>query len=256
MPIGFITGASSGLGREFARALAARGYDLVITARRTHRLEELRQELQAGHGVEVDVLGCDLTDEGQLNALLSSDLLERPIDVFINNAGLGRRGLFADLPHEEVTTLLSLNVTSHTRLLHRVYTSMSSRGKGGIINVASVAGFGPMPWLALYGASKSFVLNLSLALAEEGRPRGITVTALCPGPVDTEFFESAGITEFHYKSTLITPDRVVSHALDALEHHERVAIPRLLFRLQRLVHTVVPEGLLTRITGQVLRRGV
>ncbi|MBU1535278.1 SDR family oxidoreductase [Myxococcota bacterium] len=256
MSYAVITGASSGLGREFARALAKRGFDLGITARRVERLMELKEELTAKYHVDVAVYPCDLTDSLAMEGLIDSPLFDRPLDLFVNNAGMGHRGLFSSLSAKDVHVLLALNVTSHARLLHHVFSGMMQRKEGKIINVASVAGFGPMPWLALYGASKSFVLSLSLALAQEGRSEGVTICALCPGPVDTEFFESAGVTEFHFKKTLIAPETVVKYTLDALDKGRRVAIPRALFRMQRLVHALIPEGLLTRVTAHILKKGL
>ncbi|HEY5770091.1 MAG TPA: SDR family oxidoreductase, partial [Terrimicrobium sp.] len=188
-----ITGASSGLGVEFARQLAPHAHSLVLVARRLERLDALKAELESLHSnLRVLVYGADLGREDQrlafVNWLPSQDV---KIDFLINNAGLGDRGAFESSDWNRVRSILEVNISALTHLIHLLLPSMMLGGRAAILNVSSVAGFIPLPNTAVYAASKAYVTSLSEALAIELRPRGITVTALCPGPISTEFHEVA-----------------------------------------------------------------
>ncbi|MBK8257508.1 MAG: SDR family oxidoreductase [Polyangiaceae bacterium] len=184
-----VTGASSGIGAEVARELACDVSTLVLVARRRDRLEDLASELTAAHhGLRVIVRDVDLTDLAATGRLL--DELEASgvaIDVLVNNAGFGDRGLLDERPWSKIESLLALNVVSATFLIHRVLPKMVARGFGAIMNVGSVAGIVSKPGSAVYGASKSYLNALSDALSAELRGTGVTVTAVLPGPVPTEF---------------------------------------------------------------------
>lgn len=188
-----ITGASSGIGRELARLHAGKGGDLILTARREDRLKELAAELGGKGGVKVHVLPLDLAAEGAADTLWQQvQALDTPIDILVNNAGFGGLGLFVDRDLERDTQMIALNITALVRLTHHVARHMVLNRSGRILNVGSTAGMIPGPMQATYFATKAFVNSFSLALDEELRDKGVTVTVLCPGPVKTEFGEVAG----------------------------------------------------------------
>lgn len=188
-----ITGASSGLGAEFARQLAPLASRLVLVARRGDRLQDLASTLRSiNPQVDIRVFEADLTRSDRRHALVDW-LANEKIDInfLINNAGLGDHGHFDSSDWTRVQEMIDLNITAVTHLTHLLVGGMIIRGRAAILNVSSVAGFFPLPNMAVYSATKAYVTSLSEALAIELRPKGITVTALCPGPVPTEFFEIA-----------------------------------------------------------------
>jgi hypothetical protein len=186
-----ITGASSGIGAELARGFAERGHALILTARRRDRLEALAGELR-GSGVPIEVETADLEDPAAPEALIRS-LEARGVEIhtLVNNAGFGLRGGFATLPYDQQAGMVELNVTALTKLSRLVAPGLVARRRGGILNVASTAAFQAGPGMAVYYATKAYVLSLSEAMHEELRPHGVTVTALCPGPTVTEFARRA-----------------------------------------------------------------
>lgn len=183
-----ITGASSGLGLEFAKLFAATGHPLVLTARREDKLNDLAAQLRAAHGVGVTVLPLDLAQPGaaaQLTAAVNAAGLE--IEILVNNAGFGAFGEFASIALNDTVEMLQLNVSALAELTRLLLPPMLARGRGRILNVGSVAGFLPGPYMTAYYASKAFVGSFSQALNEELRGTGVTVSCLCPGPTATEF---------------------------------------------------------------------
>lgn len=222
-----VTGASAGLGAGFARALAERGRDLVLVARREERLVELGRELASRHGVEARHVALDLArPDGpqELERWCADRGIE--VDLLVNNAGFGAQGRFVDLDRERQLELLRLNVVAATDIAHRFGALMARRGRGAILNVASTASFMPGPGMAAYYASKAYVLSLSEALAAELRPRGVVVTALCPGPTETEFRAVAGRPRSAVlDSVAMQPEPVVRAALAALDRGRAVCVP-------------------------------
>lgn len=193
-PLALITGASSGIGRELARCAAADGFDTMLVARRETALEELSAELQRDHGGTHHVMVCDLNDpEASITVADHLDRRGLSPNVLVNNAGVGSYGPFAEQSLDGQLALVQLNVTALLELTHRLLPSLRSHGRGRVLNVASTAAFQPGPLMASYYASKAFVLSFSEALHEELRSEGVTVTALCPGPVNTEFQGTAGL---------------------------------------------------------------
>ncbi|WP_131736198.1 SDR family NAD(P)-dependent oxidoreductase [Actinomadura roseirufa] len=175
-----VTGASSGIGESFARLLAGRGADLVIVARRAGRLDGLARELVERYRVAVEVLAADLTDpvqRGEVERRLRAD----PVELLVNNAGHGAFGAFAELPLDDHLAEIELNVGALVRLTHAAVPGMVERGRGGVLNVASMAGFAPSPGSATYGATKAYVISFSESLHSEVAGTGVHVTALCPG---------------------------------------------------------------------------
>ena len=200
-----ITGASSGIGRDLARVHAETGGDLVVVARREKALEDLKEELEIAYGVSVEVIASDLTEHGAAGRIYD-ELAARGkrIDILINNAGFGGHGKFCERDWADDEAMIQLNVLTLCHLTHLFLKDMAARGDGKILNVASTAGFLPGPLQAVYYATKAFVLSFSQAVAEEMSGSGVTVTALCPGPVETEFSERAsleGVTAFKFTAS-------------------------------------------------------
>jgi short-subunit dehydrogenase len=187
-----ITGASAGIGTEFAKYHAAKGGDLIIVARRQAPLDALKAELEAAHGVSVTVIAMDVGTPEQATALYEA-VKEHEIDVLINNAGFGGHGAFLDRDLAKDQAMIDLNVGALVTLSHHIGNDMKARGKGKMLQVSSTASFQPGPFQAVYFATKAFVTSFSQAIDEEMRPHGITSTALCPGLVNTEFVAVADL---------------------------------------------------------------
>ena len=210
-----ITGASSGIGAAFARELAAKGSNLVLVARRLDRLENLGSELTKRHGVKVLVVALDLTAESAIPTL-ETEIKNQglKIDLLINNAGFGTSGEFETEDLARVFSEIDLNVKALVGLTHSLIHGMLERREGAVINVASTAAFQPVPTMAVYGATKAFVLSFSEALWAEFEGRGVRVLALCPGGTETDFFEIAGSKGTGAKRQ--TPAAVAEFAISAL----------------------------------------
>ncbi len=221
-----ITGASSGIGAEFARRLAARGMHLVLTARRKELLEKLAEELHTRHGTKTEIIVGDLTDATEpqrLGDAISAKGIQ--IELLVNNAGFGWVSTIDETEVSRMKQLIQLNIASMTELTLLLVPPMLGRGHGGIINVSSVAAFQPVAYMPVYAASKAFVLHFSEALWAECRDRGVTVTALCPGTTQTDFFDVANVPGWLKKHEFSTPEQVVKSALKALERRKQIAIP-------------------------------
>ncbi len=253
-----ITGASSGIGREFARQLAARGDDLVVVARRARRLEELAADMRETHDVEVEVLPADLTEQDGLRAV--EDRLTdaaSPVDLLVNNAGFGTHGPFHELDPDREEAEIRLLVLAVSRLTHAALPGMLERGRGGIVNVSSMAGFQPLPYSATYAAAKAFVTSLSQSLHEELRGSGVQMLALCPGYVHTEFHDVAGIDRSDVPSAAWLQARdVVSDALAALDRGEALCVPGLGYKLLAASTRLAPRSVVRRVASVVARRGL
>lgn len=185
-----VTGASSGIGAAFARALAARGSDLVLVARRTDRLRELASELEGAHGIRAEVVTADLSEPAAGRALRAA--ISGDVDTVINNAGFGDHDALVDADPEVLERMIAVDVTALVDITRAFLPAMLQRRHGAIVNIASTAGFQPVPLMAVYGASKAFVLSFSEAVWQEAKPHGVKVLALAPGFTGTEFFEVAG----------------------------------------------------------------
>jgi hypothetical protein len=252
-PIALVTGASSGIGRGFAERLARDGHDLVLVARRRGLLDALAGELTSAHGAVAEVIEADLaTDAGV--AAVERRLASGDIELLVNNAGFGTAGEFAELPLDRELQEIDLNVRALVRLCHAALRPMYVRGAGGIINVASTGGFQPVPFMATYAATKAFVLHFSEALHEEAGAHGVTVTALCPGPVRTGFQDAAGLdagsmTAMAWSSV----DDVVSQALSAVRRRRAIAIPGAMNRATATSVGLMPRFVTRRIAARMFR---
>ena len=220
-----ITGASSGIGAEFARRLAGRGMHLVLVARREEKLNELAQELHTAHGTETVVIPTDLSITGSA-ADLFRQVQERNIDIelLVNNAGFGVVGPIENTDPAEVRRMLQVNIQAVSDLCYLILPQMLERQHGAVINVSSLSAFQPVAYMAAYAASKSWILHFSEAMWAEVRNRGVTVQALCPGATSTGFFESAGISNWLEKHTSQSPQKVVKTSLKALEKRRQFVV--------------------------------
>ncbi|WP_254512908.1 SDR family NAD(P)-dependent oxidoreductase [Anatilimnocola floriformis] len=212
-----VTGASSGIGQAFARELARRGMSLILVARDEQALEQLATELRSQHSTKVDVLPTDLSQPAAAERL-HQRLVEKQltVDLLVNNAGFMAYGHFDQIAPTENRAEIMLNTAAVVDLCHALLPDMLARQQGGIINVASIVAFQPVPYMSVYAATKAFVLSFSLALAEELRGRGVQVVTLCPGPTATQFFvRSKSTTAVRVGNR--TPDKVAATALGALD---------------------------------------
>lgn len=245
-----ITGASAGIGREFARQLATRARTLVLLARREQRLNELRDELRNRNAhLNVHARVVDLCDKGQIDDLIA--WLERDkinIDFLINNAGLGDYGSFATSDPERDDRILEVNIVAPTLLTRRLLPQMIARKRGAILNVSSSAGFLPIPGMAVYAASKAYVNSFSEALRAELRGTGLTVTALCPGPVHTEFGDVAkrpgGEPERGPEFVYVSVEKTARDALAAVEADRPLVIPGLAMKIGMFLVRITPMSIL------------
>lgn len=248
-----ITGASGGIGEEFAVQLAARGANLILVARRADRLEALREQLTERHpGIVVDVVTADLARPGS-GAELATRVgeLDRRVDVLVNNAGIGLHGMFHTQEPEANAGAVQLNCGTLVDLTARFLPSMIERRHGVVINVASTAAFQPTPGMAVYGATKAFVLSFTEALWHENRKSGVRVLALCPGATETEFFDRTGetfMTDGRQSAT-----QVVETALDALDKSSPTVVSGLRNAVLAMGYRVAPRKLLLAVSERMLK---
>lgn len=251
-----ITGASSGLGVDFAHELAAQGHNLVLVARRKDRLHELAAELQARFAIRTKVIGLDLSANGigeAVKLLLAQEDIR--IDVLINNAGFGIFGEFIEQPPERTLDMLRLNVIALTDLTRVFAADMVKRGHGQILLVASVVAYQASPNYAVYAASKAYVLSFGEALHEELKPHGITVTVLSPGATATEFFDISGQPSTAAKRAFMMPSRpVVQIGLAAMRRGRATIVPGWKNTLMTWGTRLIPRIALRKIAHRVLRK--
>lgn len=249
-----VTGASSGIGLEFARQLAARGASLIVTARRKERLDSLAEALRKEHGVEVDIVVCDLGKPDGAKALFAAtEESGKPVHVLVNNAGFGTRCSFVDAPWEKTLEALQLNVVSLTELTWRFASAMKARGGGHILNVASIGAFLPTPRFASYGAGKSYVRNFSEALAHELSGTGVRVCCLSPGATESEFSDVAGIELAPWqKLAFMSAERCARIGLGALFRGRRSVVSGWLNSLAMFLTRFIPRRLGAAIAAKVL----
>ncbi len=255
MATALITGASSGLGEEFARQLARENYDLVLTARREDRLKAVAAEALKLGSSKVEVIASDL---GLPDAAtkLHQEVSRRGIEIecLVNNAGFGTHGIFHKLPLEREIEEINLNVTSLVSLTRLFLEGMVTRRRGTIINVASTAAFQPVPYMATYGATKSFVLDFSEAVAFEAKPFGVTVMALCPGPTRTEFQDVADVNEAGVPSfAYMDAKTVVTQALASAKRGKSVRINGIINTVMAQSIRFTPRSLVARIAGAMFK---
>jgi uncharacterized protein len=253
-----VTGASSGIGAAIARSLAGRGQGLTLVARREERLTELAEELQRRYGVRAETIVCDLADAAErdrLEARIDERGLE--VEVLVNNAGFGYAGRFVDADRKRQVEMVRVNVETVVDLSGRYLPQMVDRGRGAVINVASTAAFQPLPGSATYAASKAFVLSYSEALHQEAKGRGVTVTAICPGPVRTEFPQAAGIERAEEGTpgfVWMSAEDLAEEAVKAAAAGKRAVVPGRLNYAGSVLGRHVPRKLVLPLSSRIWRR--
>ncbi|MEU1045003.1 SDR family oxidoreductase [Streptomyces sp. NPDC005897] len=253
MTTALITGSTAGLGAAFARRLAADGHDLVLVARDTKRLREQATELHDRHGIEAEVLTADLSTDAGIDAV-AARLGDRrsPVDLLVNNAGFGNKGRFLDVPMADELTMLKVHCEAVLRLTSAAVEAMRERGRGGVVNVASVAAFVPR---GTYGASKAWVVQFTQGVAKDLAGSGVRLMALAPGFVRTEFHERAGMGTDNIPNWMwLDADKVVAAALDDLARGKSLSIPDPRYKTLMGAAKLVPRGLLGGITSRTGRK--
>lgn len=250
-----VTGASAGIGETFARRLAERGMNLVLSARREDRLRALANELALEYRVHVHVAAADLSKPGAAGVLWMDASDARAIHLLVNNAGFGLKGEFHALSAARQVEMIKVNCVAPMELAHFALRAMRGSGEGGgIVNVASVAGYLPIPTLATYAATKAFLISFSEAVQEESRSTGVRLVTLNPGPVQTEFQSVAGTQVSEKTLGVRTPEEVVAAALAKLEAGGGTVTPGLSNRLSALLARAAPRGLVVRAAEAVYQR--
>ena len=258
-----ITGASSGIGAVYTRALAKQGKrHLVLAARRVDRLNQVAEEVRAiwkaspsSASLRVEVIQCDLSERESRTRLCSQiDELGLEIDYLVNNAGFGTIGSFLNSDFDRQEAMVRLNCIAPLALIQHYLPQMTSSGKGVIINVASVAAYQPMPFMATYAATKAFLLSLSVALASEIKGTGVTVLAQCPGPTESEFFMVAGLSERMKYLPGMTAEQVVDEALAAAEKKRAIVVHGWLNWFGTILNSLLPKTISASLIGGFLKK--
>jgi uncharacterized protein len=254
-PAGYalVTGASRGIGNCFARALAARSWNLILVARTENQLQQLTRELSSTFGIRAEAIAMDLT-EGGAAAELRRITLERGLDVelLVNNAGAGDRGEFIKMPVDKQSDMIRLNAAALVELTYHLLPPMIAKQRGAIINISSTAGFQPMPYVAVYAATKAFVTSFSMALAEEVQRHGIIVVTLCPGPTQTESRAEEG-SRSKFPGGRQPAEQVVAEALAQLDRRGGLIVPRLINKAMAFSNRLMPLRLSARTVARVTR---
>jgi short-subunit dehydrogenase len=246
--VALVTGASAGLGAEFARQLSARGHQLVLAARRKDRIEALAKELGNARAVVIDLSRSNAADRVMADLEANGET----VDLLVNNAGFGLIGRFAELDAKRERQMIDLNVGTLTDLCRAVAPKMIERKSGGILNVASIAAFQPGPKMVVYFATKAFVLSLSEALHEELKPHGIKVSCLCPGPTRTEFGDVAGFRgNGLFDRLAMNSPEVVAAGLNGLDNNRAVVIPGIVNWIVSTSTRFTPRPIARKIAGSI-----
>lgn len=249
-----ITGASSGIGVSFARALAARGRDLILVARSKDKLDALAGEVVAKYARRVEVIAQDLSLEGAAQRLFTA-LTERglEVDLLVNNAGFGAHGEFWKLSLDRQSEMIRLNVVALTELTYLLLPAMVERRRGGVINVSSTASFQPVPYTSVYAATKAYVTSFSMGLAEELADYGVKVLALCPGGTATNFFDAGQWEKRQFPGGLQSPEEVVEAGLRAFERGQSLTLTRAINRLMVFTQRLAPRRFVAQQAAAMFR---
>lgn len=251
-PWALVTGASSGIGAEFARQLAAAGFHLVLTARRTSLLEALGQELAEAHGIRYRAVHTDLSAPGFMEALRpATEDLE--IGLLVSNAGTGVPGGFFDVPEDVHLGIAHLNAVSYMRLVHHYGQAMAERGRGGIVLVGAMGASDGVPYMASAAAAKAYVTSLGQSLHVELGPLGIQTTVVIPGPTDTPVIDKFGLDREQLPMQPMPVEQCVREGLRALQAGRATILTG---RVNRILSRVVPAGIRRRINGRMLSAGL
>ncbi|AWK10686.1 KR domain-containing protein [Streptomyces spongiicola] len=253
MTTALITGSTAGIGAAFARRLAADGHDLVLVARDTGRLQEQATELHDRHGIEAEVLTADLAEDDGISSVEKRlDDRRRPVDLLVNNAGFGNKGRFLEVPMSDELRMLKVHCEAVLRLTAAATTPMRDRGRGGVVNVASVAAFVPR---GTYGASKAWVVQFTQGAARDLAGTGVRLMALCPGFVRTEFHQRAGMGTENIPGWMwLDADKLVSSALADLARGRTLSVPDPRYKALMGAVKLAPRGLLGGISSRAGRK--
>ncbi|MDF1665303.1 MAG: SDR family oxidoreductase [Planctomycetota bacterium] len=246
-----VTGASSGIGAAFSPLLAAKGYNLILVARRRERLQALQEQLVKDYKIEARVHVADLTDPEAPKNLLDS--IEHPIDVLVNNAGFGKAGEASAIPVEDQLKMIDLNIRALTALTLTFLPKMRERGSGCILNVGSVVGFVSVPYMSVYAATKAYVLSFSEALDHETRPHGVRVQVLCPGSTQSEFYDVAQSGDKKIDrpdSVMMTSEQVAKIGVNMIGGGSSTKVAGFMNRLVSFIPRLLPRRLMTFISGR------
>ncbi len=258
-----VTGASAGIGAEIAKELAGRGHGVVLVARRKQRLNALATELTDEYGVRAETIACDLSRAAARDRLAGQIAdLGLDVEILVNNAGFATGGPFHESDPEREVEQVRVLVEAVVALTSAFLPGMVDRGRGAILNVASTAGMQPLPYAAGYSAAKAYVLTFSEAVHQEVDGRGITVTALCPGPVETEFWQEAGWQVGGKRSfekavprpALVSPHDVARAGVDGLDSGSRVVVPGLPMRAAMLASRYIPHAVKLPVIERAMRQ--
>ncbi|MEU4486704.1 SDR family oxidoreductase [Streptomyces purpurascens] len=254
MTTSLITGSTSGIGAAFARQLAADGHDLVLVARDTKRLRDQATGLHDRHGIKTEVLAADLATDGGTDAVeLRLADRENPVDLLVNNAGFANKGPYLDVPVADELKMLKVHCEAVLRLTSAATEAMRERGRGGVINLASVAAFMPR---GTYGASKAWVVQFTQGVAKDLAGSGVRLMALCPGFVRTEFHQRAEKSMDSIPSWMwLDADKLVAAALTDLARGKSLSIPDPRYKVMMGVVKVLPRGLLGGVSSKTGRKG-
>jgi len=245
-----ITGASSGIGRALAREFAKHQFNIIAVALYDNALNQIKNELLSHHRIEVETISIDLTHEGSAAALYH-EVKNRgyKVDILVNDAGIGQRDYFVEGDWGKYLEIIQLNIIALTKLTHMYAKEMVSRNEGKILQLGSIAGFQPGPLMAVYHASKAFVVSLSEALATEfeDMESNVTITCLCPGPTETAFFAKADMLDTNVyqnkEKTMMQPDEVAEGAYQALMDGERIYIPGAMNKVTTFIRRAIPKSM-------------
>ena len=248
-----VTGASMGIGRAFVKELASRGMSIILVSRSVEAMRSLAEEVAAKDGVRAEVIPCDLSRDSAASEL-AGEVARRglTVDLLVNNAGFLTHGRFETVPAARERDEIIVNVAALVDLTHAFLPKMLERLDGGVINVASIAGFQPIPFMAVYAATKAFVISFSVALGEECRDRNVRVITLCPGTTDTALFNDAPEAALGKRRT---PEGVVATALRGLEKGRSIVVDGKLNGLLTIGPRLIPHWLAARFAGNAVRPG-
>ena len=253
-----ITGATSGIGYEMAHIAAQKQFDLILVGRNEEKLIQTKVEWERAYSVRVDIIRCDLSKPNAIDRVIEAlQTLQFSVDVLINNAGFGLFGNFDETDSEKENNMLQVNIVFLTQLTKYIYRQMKEKGRGNILNVASVAGFMPGPLMSVYYASKAYVLSFSQALANEAKGTGISVTVLCPGPTETNFVRNAELeSSMLFKSFGKLPDAkdVATYGFKCMEKKKTIAVYGTINRLMVFFLRLLPRKTITGMVRYVQRK--
>ena len=254
--VALVTGASSGIGREIARVLAARKVELVIAARRKDRLESLAEELRKAHGIRVDVVAADLSrSDGAKQLYQDVRGLRTDVSILVNNAGFGLQDTVLDHALDDLSRLIQVNITALTELTRLFTADMKAAGRGYVLQLSSIGAFQPTPMYAAYSAAKSYVLSFSYAMNRELAGTGVSITSTCPGFTATEFHEVAHHEKTGFMKLLsMSAERVADISVAAMFRRKPMVVPGILNRLNGALLEIMPRWLSTAIVGGLMKK--